>query len=390
MTVGEHRAALYALLGKAEPIITTVSEAVGLTVARDVRAELEFPRFDNSAMDGFALPIDVLRHGPGGWPISAVARAGDEVRLRVAAGSVQQTMTGATLPTNTAAVVAVEDTSGFAAVGDIVHLHTRATVGQNIRLRGEDVQQGDLVVAAGTVMDSRKAALLPAVGVEAVHVYPRPQVLVVSTGLELHTANGQAIPPSRTVDTNGPMLRSLLLGAGCDVVATELCGDEPNEIVEVLEQYRDVVDLVVTTGGISEGTHEPVRLALQRLLRFYKVNMRPGAPQGLGTVANVRVITLPGNPVAAYCSFELFLRPALGNWMGSPSRRQVERVWWDAGSHGAAPYWRWILATRSADGLRRAGSGRSGSLHSLAKANRLVMLPPATKGIVEVDALVLD
>jgi molybdopterin molybdotransferase len=218
-------------------------------------------------------------------------------------------MTGSALPDGTEAVVRVEDTTTF---GQEVEVSVSTTPGHYIRRVGEDVAAGDVVLAAGQLVGAPQLAALAAHNVDAVSVYPRPRVAILSTGTEL-VGHGTEPGPAQVVDSNGPGLAAAVAAAGAEVVDVAVVGDDPDEFLAAMNAVPDA-DLIITSGGISMGTYDVVKASLSALgIRFESVAIQPGKPQAWGRYCDrVGFLGLPGNPVSALVSFELFGRAALG------------------------------------------------------------------------------
>ncbi|MDQ0708259.1 molybdopterin molybdotransferase [Arthrobacter woluwensis] len=377
-SVDEHAAAvrdlLRPLLDRLERDAVTVplAEARGRVLARPVIAPLDLPPFDNSQMDGYAVrSADV----PG--PLTAVATiaAGHaEAALAPESGprSAAPIMTGAMMPAWADAVVPVEaaEPPRFVTTGEEVTL-PGAPAGQFVRARGSDVARGTTVLDAGARLGAPQIALLAALGLVEVPVREALRVAVVSTGDELVQA-GEALPPGRIYDSNGPMLAAALDDAGARVSLVQAQEDSPEGLRATLSRL-DGVDLVVSTGGISQGAFEVVKQGLEDGVEFVSVALQPGGPQALGavTIASgpVPFLGFPGNPVSSLVSFEMFLRPLLAG-----PRPSVRAVLEGAADSPTAKHQvrRGILR----DGrVRLEGGAGSHLLHALAQADCLVHLP---------------
>jgi molybdopterin molybdotransferase len=232
-------------------------------------------------------------------------------------------MTGAPVPAGATAVVPVEATDGGL---DTVAIRTGPMAGQHIRLAGEDVAAGTTVLRARQIVTPAALGLAAALGFGELRVIPRQRVLVVSTGAELVTP-GEPLRPGQIYESNAVMLAAAVREAGGEVVASPMSGDDVNQFRGVLEAYARQVDLIITSGGVSAGAYEVVKDALGgEGVEFVKVAMQPGMPQGAGRVHGTPIVTLPGNPVSALVSFEVFIRPALRTAMALPSPHRPRRT----------------------------------------------------------------
>ena len=326
-SVEEHRRVVAGLINPRPPVSLPLADALGLVLADDVVAPLSLPGFDNSAMDGYAvLATDVAAAGedtPVRLPVAEDIPAGRTDIPTLAAGTVHRIMTGAPLPAGATAVVPVEATDGAT---DTVTIRSAPREGQHIRRAGEDVTAGTTVLRAGQVVTPAALGLAAALGLGELTVVPRQRVLVVSTGTEL-VGPGVPLQPGQIYESNGVMLAAAVRDAGADVAASPMTGDDVDAFRETLRGHAADADLILTTGGVSAGAYEVVKDALGGSgdVEFVKVAMQPGMPQGAGTLDGVPVVTLPGNPVSALVSFEVFVRPALRAAMGRPDAERPHR-----------------------------------------------------------------
>lgn len=302
----EHLADCRALATRRAAVQLPTAEAFGLRLAEPVYAREPSPRFDTSAMDGYAVRVADV---PGRLPVVGDVPAGVVPAASVRPATAVRIMTGSALPIGTEAVVPVEVTK---VVDGEVEVEEGTAAGRNIRRVGEDVAVGDVVLAAGERIGPAQFAALVAHNVMTVAVHPTSRVAVLSTGDEL-VEFGQVPGPAQLVDSNGPGLAAAARAAGADVVHVSHLGDDPDRFLSALEGLPPV-ELVVTSGGISMGAYDVVKLALSaRGVCFETVAMQPAKPQAWGRLAGgPAFLGLPGNPVSALISFELFGRAALG------------------------------------------------------------------------------
>ncbi len=320
-TVEEHQQVVAGLISARPAVTVPLADALGLALADDVVAPLSLPGFDNSAMDGYAvLAADVAAasaENPVKLPVAEDIPAGRTDLLTLAPGTAHRIMTGAMLPAGATAVVPVESTD---AATDIVSIFSSSSEGRHIRRAGEDVTAGMTVLPAGEVLSPAALGLAAALGFAELKVIPRQRVLVLSTGTELVTP-GTPLQPGQIYESNAVMLAAALREAGADVTTAPATSDDVALFRETLADHAKDVDLIVTTGGVSAGAYEVVKDALSGDVEFVKVAMQPGMPQGAGTVNGTPIITLPGNPVSALVSFEVFIRPPLRAAMGLTAER---------------------------------------------------------------------
>lgn len=318
-SVHEHRAAVAALLPLLPVHQVPVADALGMVLAEPVRAPLPLPPFDNSAMDGYAVRAvdvaDASEAHPVTLPVTEDIPAGRTELNPLQPGSTQRIMTGAPLPPGADSVVQVEHTDR--GTGQARFFQPVAT-GKHLRRTGEDVAEGAEVLAAGTPLGPPQLGLASAVGCATLPCHRRSRVLVLSTGSEL-VEPGEPLLPGQIYESNGVMLQAAVRDAGGEAELLRFVPDDVEQFRAALRPYRGQVDLLITSGGVSAGAYEVVKDALDgHGVEFYKVAMQPGGPQGLGRYEDIAVVTLPGNPVSAQVSFEVFVRPALRAAMGRP------------------------------------------------------------------------
>ncbi|MFZ4371875.1 MAG: gephyrin-like molybdotransferase Glp [Mycobacterium sp.] len=318
-SVDEHQRVVSQLFSVRPAVNVGLADALGLVLARDVVAPLSLPVFDNSAMDGYAVRTEDVAAAssqrPVKLPVAEDIPAGRTDQLTLAPGTAHRIMTGAPIPSGATAVVPVESTdAGF----DTVTISASAKPGQHIRGAGGDVVGGTTVLHAGQVVTPAALGLVAALGLAELTIIPRQRVLVISTGSEL-VAAGTALRAGQIYESNAVMLAAAVREAGAEVVAAVTCDDNVERFHAVLDSYAGGTDLIITSGGVSAGAYEVVKDALggDESVDFVKVAMQPGMPQGAGrTATGCAIITLPGNPVSALVSFEVFIRPALRAAMG--------------------------------------------------------------------------
>jgi UTP--glucose-1-phosphate uridylyltransferase len=404
-TVDEHLRAILSTLEPSPTEATALTEALGLVVARDVRAKVDLPHFDNSSMDGYAVRADSLSGAdasPVRLRIVGEVAAGDSPSFVVGPGEAARIMTGAPMPEGADAVTAVEDTDA-AATGE-VECRRSVRSRQFVRPRGEDVTSGAVVVPAGEVVGARTIALLAACGHAEVEVHRRPHVVVLSTGAEL-VEPGRPLGPGQIHDSNSSMLWAAAVGAGASAEIRAAVGDSDDELLAALDEVVGHADVVITSGGVSMGAYDVVKSALRdEGIDFVKVAMQPGKPQGYGLLSGpggkqVPLFALPGNPVSSFVSFEVFVRPALRRLMRlTPEKRRTRPATLISGveSFGGRRQFGRAVVSRSTEGtlvaVPVAGQG-SHFVADLSKANALFVVPEDVTALVAgevVDVLVLD
>lgn len=325
-SVPEHQRVVAELIVARPPESVPVSDALGLVLAADVVAPLSLPGFDNSAMDGYAVRVEDVTAAsderPVRLPVAEDIPAGRTDALTLAPGTAHRIMTGAPLPAGATAVVPVEGTDGGT---DTVAIRATARDGQHVRRAGEDVAAGTTVLTAGQRLTPAALGLVAALGLGEVSVVPRQRVLVMSTGSEL-VAPGTPLLPGQIYESNAVMLAAAVRDAGGEVVTVAMTSDDVPTFRAALERHAKGADLIVSTGGVSAGAYEVVKDSLADDVDFVKVAMQPGMPQGSGRVFGTPIVTLPGNPVSALVSFEVFIRTPLRAAMGLPSPERPVRT----------------------------------------------------------------
>ncbi len=378
-SVEEHRALVASLVAPMPAEDVPLAHTRGRVLASDVVAKVALPSFDNSAMDGYAVRAAEVAQVPVTLPVAFDIPAGRTDVPPLPDGAVARIMTGAPVPAGADAVVPVEQTDAGV---QKVELRTAPALGAHVRRAAEDVREGEVVLTAGTVLGPAQIGVAAAVGHPTLPVRRRPVVLVLSTGSELVTP-GTTLRPGQIYESNGPMLAAAVEEAGGRAELLRFVPDDVEEFLAVLGERAAGVDLVLTSGGVSAGAYEVVKDALAgRGVEFAKVAMQPGGPQGAGRLdGGVPVVTLPGNPVSAQVSFEVFVRPALRAALGHPYPERavvVARLDQPLTSPAGRRQFRRGVVDAVRGTVAEVGGPPSHLLGALARADCLIVVPEAT------------
>ncbi|MEA2973273.1 MAG: molybdopterin molybdotransferase [Actinomycetota bacterium] len=378
-----------------------LADALGRVLAEPVVSGVDVPPWANTAMDGFAVRAADTADAPVGLVVVGTLAAGaDPAGLMVGPGQAVRIMTGAPLPAGADAIVMVERTS---TEGDVVKVQVAATIGDHVRSAGDDLRTGQTVFEAGTVLTPAHLGVLASLGLSEVTVFPPARVGVLSTGDEL--VDGAApLRPGQIRDSNRPTLLAMVREAGCEAVDLGTARDDEDVIRARMEEGLAACDAVVTSGGVSVGDFDYVKVVLDRIGRmdWWQVAIRPAKPFAFGVAGprDTPVFGLPGNPVSSMVSFEMFVRPGLRRMMGHPPERLLRPVL-AAVADEALPrrpdgklHLDRVVATHGPDGrlhVRRSGGQGSHQLRAMALANALALVPDgdgvAAGGVVDVLVL---
>ncbi len=374
-----------------QPFEHPLMDAIGLPVAEDVHAPVSLPVFDNSGMDGYAVAFgdvaDASEDRPIHLPVVGEIAAGQTTIFTLTPGTAVRIMTGAPIPDGCTAVVPIEWTEEK---GREVLIGRAPEPRQHIRFAGEEVEKGDLLMHRGEVIGTRQVGLLAALGLGRVPTSPRPRVVVMSTGSEL-VEPGKPLGRDSIYDANSYLLAAAVRAHGGIAYRVVASSDDPEAFSESLSDQLVRADLVVTSGGVSKGTHDVVKEVLSKLgtVEFLEIAMQPGKPQGFGVVGEdeTPIFTLPGNPVSAYVSFEMFVAPALHKLTGrDPVGRTLTTATLQRPLRSMRDKQQLVRAHAdiSADGVRVTPVGGAGShlIAGLAQADALIVL---AEGVTRVD-----
>jgi molybdopterin molybdotransferase len=361
-----------------EPV--ALRSALGRVLAEPVHSRINVPSHTNSAMDGYAvrgadLPgsgtarLKVIGSSFAGHPFSGTVQGGQAVRI----------MTGAVVPAGSDTVIIQEQAEAH---GDDIEIGAGHVAGQNVRNAGEDIAQGELVLAPGRRLNPADLGLLASLGITEVRVYRRLRVAFFSTGDELRSL-GEDLAPGEIYDSNRYTLYGMLTQLSADIIDMGVVRDEPELVNSAFTDAARCADVVITSGGVSVGEADYIKetLAAVGQVSFWKVAMKPGRPLAYGRIGNATFFGLPGNPVSVMVTFYQFVQPALRRLMGeNPEHmltiraRTASRL---KKRPGRTEYQRGILDCDDNGELvvRKTGAQGSGILSSMSQANCFIVLP---------------
>jgi molybdopterin molybdotransferase len=378
--------ALARILTEISPLSITqvpLPESFGLVLAQNVVAQEDIPPFANSAMDGFALLSrnSQPQHGhPQRLRITGSVAAGYVADHAVEEGTTMRIMTGAPVPEGADSVIQVELTRNESTNSEWVEILEEVPPGNNIRPAGEDMQRGQTVLQQGSEIGPWEIGVLATLGVASTPVIRRPQVAILGTGDEVIEVN-EPLRPGKIRNSNSYLLEAAVRRAGAEPHRLGVASDTVESLREKFSEALQY-DLIITSGGVSVGDLDLVKniMAEQGQINFWRINMRPGKPVAFGNISGVPLLGLPGNPVSAAVTFELFGRPVIRKMMGHTRlvRPQVDVIVEDGISDRAMRrhYVRAHVEWRNGHFVART-TGNQGShiMTSLLNVNALIIVP---------------
>ena len=386
LSVAEASARVLEGIAPLPPERVALEHALGRVLASDVVSPITLPPWDNSAMDGYAVRAESVagatRDSPVRLPVRETLAAGQFATAPLGAREAVRIMTGAAVPEGTDSVIRVEDTDGGTTE---VLIRDARDAGRNLRARGEDIHAGKTVLERGMPVGAAQIGVLASVGAASVDVHRRPRVAILGSGDELVDLDRfhEAMAGRKIVSSNGYTLAALVRLAGGIPVQLGTAADSADSIAQGLRRGAGC-DFIVTSAGISVGEFDYTREALTAAgaeMKFWKVRMRPGAPLGFGLLGGIPWLGLPGNPVSAMVTFELFARPVIRRMLGHTRlfRRPVPVLLEEPVRIGVrlTHFLRAIVRVRDDGALtaRLTGPQGSGILTSMSRANALLVVP---------------
>ncbi|MCX6065065.1 MAG: molybdopterin molybdotransferase MoeA, partial [Chloroflexi bacterium] len=322
ISVQEARQRILASFHQLEPTFVPLGSAVDRVLVKPIYSNSDFPSFDNSSVDGFAIRAEDIVNSSPSHPITLQVigdiPAGKITRLHISSGQAARIMTGAPLPEGANTVIMVEDTDAYPAIigspaPDLVSIYKSLENGENIRCIGADIKSNQEILHAGVILRPQDIGVLAMIGIEKVLVTRKPKIAIISTGDEL-VPLGTNLEIGKIHDSNSYMLAALAHKAGCDVIQFGIASDRYQAVEDIMTQASNAgCDLIITSAGVSAGAFDFVKTVVESsgFLNFWRVNMRPGKPLAFGSYRNTPFFGLPGNPVASFVSFIVFVKPSL-------------------------------------------------------------------------------
>lgn len=360
-------------------------EALGQVLHAPIISPLQVPPHNNSAMDGYAIHGEAIKDQPFTLKLIGTAYAGQPFNGQVGADECVRIMTGAMVPAECNTVVMQEQVE---VADDNITVHGQQTSGQNVRMAGEDIQQGDSVLPAGHRISPADMGLIASLGIGEIEVKRRLRVAFFSTGDELRSI-GEALEAGQIYDSNRYTLYGMLKRLDADVLDMGVVPDEKAALKQALQQAAEEADVVITSGGVSVGDADYVKEILAELgqVNFWKIAMKPGRPLAFGQINDALFFGLPGNPVSVMVTFYQFVQPALKKMAGENDHplplMQVETADRIRKRPGRFEFQRGILFEDDKGQLKVQTTGQQGSgiLRSMSVANCFILLDEHCNGI---------
>lgn len=393
-TIEEVRAQILSTVRPTSEETVGLPEAIGRVLSTQVVAPHDVPSFANSAMDGFAVRASDVGSPGAILEIIEELAAGETASTPVQEGEAIKIMTGAPMPDGADTVVRVEDTS---VEEGKVHIAVAAELGTSVRLPGGDVRAGSTVFPPGVRLTPAHVGVLATLGVTRPAVSRRPMVAVMSTGDELLPPETRELTPGKIRDSNRPMILGLIDDAGAEPLDLGRVPDDADSLRSALGEAAANSDMIVTSGGVSMGEYDVTKMVLEEEanVEFYPVAMKPGKPQGFGTLGGVPFFGLPGNPVSVLVSFEQFVRPAILRMQGAVALLRPRVMGVTEEELVSDPGKEEFLRVRFVAGdpeLRVAKTGGEGShvLSGAANADAFAVLGRGIERVPPGDAVILE
>jgi molybdopterin molybdotransferase len=374
-----------------------IPNIVGRVLAENIVSGIDLPIFPNSSMDGFAVrSIDLVgasRENPQTLKVVDDIPAGKVSQFLINRDQTSRIMTGAPLPMGADAVVPLEDTNQFKPVNQSEPLPSKIKVfrsvlqGDYVRHKGEDIKSGEIVLSSGKRIRPQEIGLLAMLGITETPIVRKPRIAIMSTGNELVPID-TPLQVGQIHDSNTYTLRAQIIRDGGELIYSGIASDLETAVFEVLTNaVSSDVDMIISTAGVSVGAFDFVKSVIEQHgnVEFWRVNMRPGKPLTFGDFQGIPFIGLPGNPVSAFVSYEIFVRPAIYRMSGVEQSEQLivqVRLIDPVESDGRESYLRAFVKRQEDQWIARlTGHQGSGNLRSLIQANALLVIPSGVKSL---------
>ena len=374
-----------------------IPNIVGRVLAENIVSGIDLPFFPNSSMDGFAVrSIDLVgasRENPQTLKVIDDIPAGKVSQFSINRDQTSRIMTGAPLPKGADAVVPLEDTNQFKPGNQSqpfpleIQVFRPVVKGDYVRQKGEDIQSGEIVISSGKRIRPQEIGLLAMLGITEAPIVRKPRIAIMSTGDELVPID-TPLQAGQIHDFNTFTLRAQIIRDGGELIYSGIASDLETAVFEVLTNaVSSDVDMIISTAGVSVGAFDFVKSVIEQHgnVEFWRVNMRPGKPLTFGDFQGIPFIGLPGNPVSAFVSYELFVRPAIYRMSGVEQSEQLivqARLIDPVESDGRESYLRAFVKRQEDQWIARlTGHQGSGNLRSLIQANALLVIPSGVKSL---------
>jgi molybdopterin molybdotransferase len=386
-------------------------QAAGRVLSKKIKSDINLPLFTNSSMDGFAVRDEDVEGAREDQPVILIVvediPAGKRPSKKIGNNQTARIMTGAPLPDGANAVVPIEDTDQYNSDSRTqsyllpaeIKVRRSVSEGDYVRLVGEDVTSGEVVLEPNSRLRPQDLGLLAMLGISQISVFRRPRIIILSTGDELLPVD-VPLQLGKIHDSNAYTLSALISRDGGTPEYLGIVPDQEQAVRDSLETaVKHDADLILSSAGVSVGAFDFVRSIIQSdgELEFWQVNMRPGKPVAFGNFQGVPFIGLPGNPVSAYVGYEVFGRPAILRLSGVENtiRSRIRtKIGEDIRSDGRESYLRAVVHSQNGEWFARlTGHQGSGNLLSLVQANALLIIPSGVKSLpsgTEVEAWMLN
>lgn len=395
LSVEEARKRILAKFTEKPSITIQLDDGLNQILSEDIRTNIDLPPFDNSSMDGFAVIASDLENLSEDNPIELEViediAAGHYPKNEVHSGQASRIMTGAPLPSGANAVVPVEFTNysdryAQQLLMDKIIVYQSVKAGDYVRPRGQDIQKHEKILSKGHKLRPQDLGFLAAQGIDRVSVVKQPVVALLSSGDEL-LKPGEELVPGKIYDSNSVTIKTLLTSFGAHIIDLGVAKDNFNDIKSKLDSaLESEIDLIISTAGVSVGVYDFIREVILEdgNLNFWKVNIRPGKPLTFGEYKKKPFLGLPGNPVSAYVSCLVFVKPIIQKLYGLQKEIHYYEtvITEDILSDGRESYLRAIIHTENGKYQAKLASHQgSGNIFSLVCANALLIIPAGVKSV---------